>query len=207
MGRIFDLLKASVGQKSLHDPIGKWRQAVSLAIDGDQVGTGTAIIQVVRTTDSAALVASAATAVVFPTPRVAENVAVAPTPIGDNEMSYDPATGFFVLTPGLYDLEAHLVLNTFATPATDHAIYHWALSAALAVPLVLNAVSDVYPGASTVNVSSAPVNRAIVRVAAGANISVALSVTALVGATTEVQGSVTAPPVLASAYAIVRKLS
>lgn len=39
MGRIFDLLKNAGGQKSLHDPIGRWRQAITLAVEAISGGS------------------------------------------------------------------------------------------------------------------------------------------------------------------------
>ena len=37
MGLLLDLLRSATGQKSVHDPLGRWRQAVSTAVDS---GTG-----------------------------------------------------------------------------------------------------------------------------------------------------------------------
>jgi len=40
MGRVFDLLKAATGEASLHSKLGRWRQAVSLALDSGGGGGG-----------------------------------------------------------------------------------------------------------------------------------------------------------------------
>lgn len=205
MGKLFDILRAATAGQS--DTLAAWRRAVSQAIDGDQVGTGTGFVQVARISDQGPLVASTATAVVFPVIQLAENAAFGAPPImGTAEIGYDSASGGFTLTPGLYELEAHLILSTFTTDATDHAIFHWAISANLAVPLLPNVVSDVYPGTTTGDITSAPVNKMLFRVAAGANVVVAVSVTALAG-TPVVTGAAAVPPVTGNSYALVRKLS
>lgn len=201
MGKLLDLLKFATGQKSLHDPIGKWRQEVSRAIDGDQVGTGTGFVMATRAADQApALVASTPTIVIFSSVRLAENAITGapPGPIADNEISYDTSTGIFTLTPGLYELHALVRFGTFATDATDFATFHWAASGALAVPLFANMEGNVYGGASTLDRTAEPVSRVLFRVAPGANVTVAVAASAEVGATTVIQ---------AGSNAIVHKLS
>lgn len=206
MGKLFDILRAATAGQS--DTLAAWRRAVSQAIDGDQVGTGTGFVQVARISNQGPLTVSTATAVVFPVIQLAENAAFGAPPImGTAEIGYDSASGVFTLTPGLYELSAHPIFSTFATDATDHAIFHWAISTTLATPLLPNVVSDVYPGTTTGDITSSPVNRMLYRVPAGANQLVAVSATALVGGTTLITGAAAVPPVTGNSYASVRKLS
>lgn len=206
MGRISGFLRAAAGEKGLRTAMGRWMQKVSEELDSGDIGSGTGFVQAARIANTVALVASTATAISFPTVQASENAALV-APIGAAEILYVPATGVWTLTPGLYDLSAFLVAGTFATDATDHLIFHWSLAATLDVPLLPNVVSDIYPGGSTVDVTSNPVNRVILRVAGPANVDVVVSATALVGATTVVNGAAAVPPVTGNSYALVRKIS
>lgn len=194
MGEIYDRLKASAGESGLRNALGRWRQAVSLALDEGEIGSGTGVMEVALTAPSAALVPAAGTPVLFDAVRLAEN-AVSVAPIGTSEILYVPATGIFTLTPGLYDLDAYLIAGTFAVEATEFVTFHWALAGTPLVSLLLNMGGAIYPGASTADITSSDSCRMLYRAATSTNLVV--SAIASAGITTVVN---------AGSRAIVRKL-
>lgn len=197
MGRILEFLKNAAGEGSMNNALGLWRRKVSLAIDEGELGA-LGFITVQQAADSAALVAATPRVVLFDTLKNSENAAVAPTPIGTNDILYTAATGIWTLTPGLYELEAYVRFGGFAVPASEFATYQWVDGVGSAA-LFTNMAGLVFPNASTVNTATAePIAKVIYRVPEGPNLTVKVDATASAGATTVVG---------ANSYAIVRKIA
>src|SRR3990167_2390693 len=144
---ILDLLKAAKGERSTEGQIGRWRKAVSLALD---TGAG-APADYIHSKNSAEPVG------------------------GDQEINVRgitrPSTTVFQLTPGkTYHLISHARFDTFSDPTTGRLVIRWVDDSNTNIPLVPNpdATASLHvPTTSTDNSNSAdPVTEAIYTVPA-----------------------------------------
>src|SRR3990167_9922076 len=152
---ILDLLKAAKGERSTEGQIGRWRKAVSLALD---TGAG-APADYIHSKNSAEQVGVAQD----------NNIVV------DQEINVRgitrPSTTVFQLTPGkTYHLISHARFDTFSDPTTGRLVIRWVDDSNTNIPLVPNpdATASLHvPTTSTDNSNSAdPVTEAIYTVPA-----------------------------------------
>jgi hypothetical protein len=145
MGKLMDLLKGAAGEGSLHSRLGRWRLAVSKAIDA--LSTDFIQVQLVAGLSIADL--AAATPLLFDTVMIQRGT-----------ITYSAADGFFQLgANACYELSTHVRWNTFNDPTTDRANVQWQDSDG---NILSTNFAEVYAQQSTVNAASQPVARTIV---------------------------------------------
>lgn len=180
---LLELLKAAGGEASLRSALGRWRKAVSSALDQLQDES----YSIVRQTPFAASFAT-------PTADVILNEEV--VRVG-SAVTYDDATGRWTLAAsGLYELEFFGQFENFGAVG-DTAQIAWTdlANAELVAPTGSSLGTVFFPGTSTINASTKPVSRLLYPTGAAAE-QIKLRLTNLTSTGDLSAGS----------YAIVRKL-
>lgn len=176
MGKLLDLAKSIAGEKSLLGRVGRWILAVSTKLD-DSVPGPYIVTELFNAPQDIANLTPA-------TVLVLDSIQV------DGGISYNTATGRYVLPPGTYDLAFYAYWEVFNDQANDYARAIWVTGAGHQLP----GASIIYPQASTRNQASLPVTRVIYSTLVEDTLHL------------ESRGGSGAARLAAGAYAVVRKI-
>jgi hypothetical protein len=145
MGHLLDLLKAAKGERSIDGRIGRWRQAVSAALDVAGVGEAAQYINSKNSGAQAGITSN--------------NSIVVDSDINVRGITR-PSTTAFELTPGkTYHLSAHATMDTFSDPVAGRLVLRWVDDTNTGIPTTgPDATTGIYvPTTSTDGIAADPV--------------------------------------------------
>jgi hypothetical protein len=142
---LLDLLKAAKGERSTDGRIGRWRQAVSLALDTAGVGVPAQYINSKNSLAQAGITSG--------------NSIVVDSDINVRGITRASVTAF-ELTPGkTYHLSAHATMDTFSDPVAGRLALKWVDDTNTAIPTTgPDAIAGIFvPTTSTDGITADPV--------------------------------------------------